>query len=115
MLLATCTYAQRNCGTMEYLELRKKQDPAVEQRMIDGERKMSEWMKQHPLESDFVKLPELPGYKPTGNLTVDRVNYAKAKEKYLAENPGATRASGATPGKAVSREAKKKQNNYIVR
>lgn len=79
----------RHCGTSEYYELRKKQDPKFEQRMADDEKRLQERIKQSQaeqqknLESSLVNLPSIKGFVKTGNLEVDRTNYAKAKMKVV--------------------------------
>ena len=37
---------ERNCGTMQYLEYLKSQDPQLEQRMIQNEISMQNWIQK---------------------------------------------------------------------
>ena len=69
---------------MENLELRKQQDPALEKRIAEDERKIQEWMKQHPQETaSEIVFPSLNNFKPTGNTDADRISYAKAKQEFI--------------------------------
>lgn len=107
--------AQRNCGTMDYLELRKKQDPALEQRMAVNEAKTQQWIREHPLESDFVKLPAIPGFIPTGNIAHDRLKYAAAKKQMLDKEINSPSPAAVEQVKStITADEKRKRNKFIV-
>src|SRR6185503_3737563 len=87
--LLTAAQAQpRNCGTTEYYELRKQQDPSLEKRMEENEKQIAKWIKEHPAQgvSAKVTLPAIPGFKASGNEEQDKINYANAKSKYLVQH-----------------------------
>jgi len=117
--LLTAAHAQtRNCGTMEYNELRKQQDPSLEKRMDDDEKLIQKWIKENPAKEVTAKatLPAVPGFIATGNEELDKFNYAKAKAKYHAQH-------GTTNGNAIQaetsidkilREKKRKENTFIT-
>jgi hypothetical protein len=86
LLFLNITNAQtRNCGTTAYQEMLLKLDPAAEQRMVESEIKLQEWIKQHPetLKNNPVIFPEIEGFVPTGNEALDQANYAEAKSKLI--------------------------------
>ncbi len=119
MLMISCSLGsltglhaqQRQCGTMEYLEYRKHQDPTLEQRMTDDEQRINEWTKSHPSHATAVNLPALEHYAPTGHIEVDEKNYAKAKEAYLKANGTVPPGRKEDPFKRDALREKKKQRN----
>jgi len=115
MASATC-FAQtqtRNCGTMDYYEMKKKSDPTFQKRMEADEQKVQEWIKSHP--TNAASYPVINGFKATGNTALDNVNYAKAKEVYFKEH-----ANVATPKPTISAKAdeqarlQKRQQNTLI-
>ena len=46
----------RNCGTMEYLEFLKSQDPLLEERMQNNENNLQHWIENHPESSSSTIL-----------------------------------------------------------
>ena len=116
--LLTVVQAQtRNCGTTEYYELRKQQDPSLEKRMDENEKLIAKWIEEHPAKEVSAKavLPALPGFKSTGDEEQDRINYAIAKSKYLAKHElknGNNIPSDINNDKAL-REKKRKSNAFI--
>ena len=87
--LLTAAHAQtRHCGTTEYYELRKQQDPSLEKRMEENEKQIAKWIKEHHAQGVSAKatLPAIPGFKASGNEEQDKINYANAKSKYLAQH-----------------------------
>jgi len=87
--LLTAAQAQtRNCGTTEYYELRKQQDPSLEKRTEENEKQIAKWIKEHSASEPSAKatLPAIPGFEASGNEELDKINYAKAKAKYLAQH-----------------------------
>ena len=118
--LLTVVQAQtRNCGTTEYYELRKQQDPSLEKRMDANEKLIAKWIKEHPAQGVSAKtvLPTLPWFKSTGNEEQDRMNYANAKSKYFAQH-GLLNGNNMPPAinndKAL-REKKRKLNSFITK
>ncbi len=116
VLSASC-FAQsqnRNCGTMEYLEMQKKADSALQQRMEADEIKTQEWIKNHTIAKPVY--PAIEGFKPTGNDAIDKVNYAKAKEAYLAMHPDLRATSVTTENSNTeARERKKHMNSFTTK
>lgn len=114
LLLTLSAQAQnRNCGTMHYLEMQKKKDPALEQRMKENETRTQEWIKKHNKQTE-VKLPALPGFNPTGNKAVDEANYAKAKREYYEYTGfGKNLVQQDLKNDAALREAKRKSNSIV--
>ncbi len=122
MLVSGSCFAQtptRNCGTMEYYEMRKKSDPSFEKRMQENEILTQEWIKNHTDKktSSDVSFPSLEGFTPTGNQSIDRINYANAKAIYLLKHPqtknSQTNISADFDRKA--REEKRKSNSIITK
>ena len=99
----------RNCGTMEYLEMTKKADPALQQRMDADELKTQEWIRKHTVAKPVY--PVIEGFTSTGNDAIDRVNYAKAKEVYLEKYPLLTTVPVV---KTEQERARKKQVNSFT-
>jgi len=118
--LLTVAQAQtRNCGTTEYYELRKQQDPSLEKRMDENEKLIAKWIKEHsaPETSAKATLPAIPGFKASGNEAQDKINYANAKSKYIAEHGLMNRTSipaDITNDKAL-REKKRKSNSFTTK
>ena len=116
--LLTVVQAQtRDCGTTEYYELRKQQDPSLEKRMDENEKQIAKWIKEHPAQGTSAKavLPDVPGFIISGNEKQDRINYAIAKSKYLAKHElknGNNIPSDINNDKAL-REKKRKSNAFI--
>jgi len=118
--LLTVVQAQtRNCGTTEYYELRKQQDPSLEKRMDTNEKLIAKWIKEHPAQGGSAKavLPSLSGFKSTGNEEQDRINYANAKSKYLAQHglPNGNNMPPAINNDKALREKKRKLNSFITK
>ena len=119
MLMISCGFGfltglnaqQRQCGTMEYLEYRKQQDPTLEQRMAGDEQRIYEWTKSHPSHASSVNLPALEQYTPTGHIETDEKNYAKAKEAYRKANGTVPPRRNEDPAKRNVLREKKKQGN----
>ncbi|MFI5219983.1 MAG: hypothetical protein ACHQNT_10890 [Bacteroidia bacterium] len=118
--LLTATQAQtRYCGTMEYYELRKQQDPSLEKKMEENEKQIAKWIKEHPAQgvSEKAVLPPLPGFKISGNEKRDKINYAIAKSKYLADHgllDGNKIPADINNDKSL-REKKRKSNSFITK
>jgi len=116
--LLTVAQAQtRNCGTTEYYELRKQQDPSLEKRMEENEKQIAKWIKEHSASEPSAKatLPAIPGFEASGNEELDRINYANAKSKYLAQHGllnGNNNPAEINSDKAL-REKKRKSNSFI--
>jgi hypothetical protein len=91
LCFASALMAQvQRCGTTEYYELRKKTDPALQQRMNDLEKQVATWIEKNPqgirtLKQNPVQFPLLPEFKATGDEKTDRLNYAKQKEIFLSK------------------------------
>ena len=118
--LLTVVQAQtRDCGTTEYYELRKQQDPSLEKRMEENEKQIAKWIKEHPAQEVSTKavLPDLPGFKSAGNEEQDKVNYANAKAKYLAQHgaPNGNNIPADITNDKALREKKRKSNSFITK
>ena len=116
--LLTVAQAQtRNCGTTEYFELRKQQDPSLEKRMEENEKVIANWIKEHPAQAAPAKteFPALPGFKSTGDEEQDRINYAIAKSKYLAQHAlsNENNIHADINNDKSLREKKRKSNSFI--
>jgi hypothetical protein len=105
---------QRNCGTMEYLEIRKKANPELEKKMADDEQKMREWISSHPVnQASVVALPVLEGFTPSGNPETDRINYANAKATWANAQAKNSQAGSTDDAKtAALRKEKRKKNSF---
>ena len=80
----------RNCATMDYYEMRKNQDPEAEKRMEESEKKVQDWIAKNPQkinDEPVILFPTIAGFTPTGNVELDRINYASAKQKLGGSNP----------------------------
>ena len=113
IVMSAACFAQsqsRNCGTMEHLEMTKKTDPTLQQRMDADEIKTQEWIQKHTVAKPVY--PAIEGFTPTGNDAIDRLNYAKAKEIYLEMHPSVT---AAPVMKTEQTHARKKQVNSFTR
>lgn len=86
-LIAISSFGQkRTCSTMQYYEMNQQKSPELELKMMEDEKKIMDWIKQHPVnseESKKIQWPSIPGFISTGIISVDRVAYEKAKEEYL--------------------------------
>jgi hypothetical protein len=116
----TVVHAQtRDCGTMEYYDLRKQQDPSVEKRMDENEKLIETWIKDHPAPAVSAKavLPAVPGFIITANEKEDRINYANAKSKYLAEHglPNGNIIQANISNDKNLRDKKRKSNSFITK
>lgn len=90
MMYCSFSMAQtRNCGTMEALKVQQNQDSALIVRMDSLEVVKQQFLKESGRFEDYsnLKLPEIPGFKPTGNPETDLRNFAIAKEELFAKNP----------------------------
>jgi hypothetical protein len=107
----------RICGTTEYYELRKQQDPSLEKRMNENEKLIAKWIKEHSAQGVSAKavLPILPGFKSTGNEEQDRINYANAKSKYLAQHLNGNNIPADINNDKALREKKRKSNSFITK
>lgn len=121
MLLGASCFAQtpaRNCGTMEYYEMRKKADPSVEKRMHENELFTQEWIKNHATKtSPAISFPAMEGFVPTGNESTDRINYANAKAVYRSKHPRSQNLNSGLNAAAAkkARATKSKTNSMITR
>ena len=108
---------QRNCGTMENLELRKKANPSLEQKMADDEMRIQQWISSHPANRvPVINYPRLENFAPTGNPQQDAVLYATAKEAWVHANGLAKKELITDEAKAAQlREQKKKRNAFLTR
>lgn|GEM_PF-6093768 len=105
---------QRNCGTMEHLEIRKKANPELEKQMADDEQKIREWISTHPVnQASVVTLPVLEGFTPTGNPETDRINYANAKATWANAQYKNRQGGAADDSKtAALRKEKRNKNSF---
>jgi hypothetical protein len=107
---------QRTCGTMENLELRKKANPALEQKMAEDEKLIREWMTAHPSPvAATINLPAVKGFTPTGNTDTDRINYAIAKEANYKTAGNNTARPAIDPRKKEAHILKGKKQSFITK
>lgn len=102
----------RNCGTMEYLEMNMKADPTLRQRMDADELRTQEWIKKHTVATPV--FPAIEGFTSTGNDAIDKANYAKAKQAYLAKHPQQNVTTATTVISDPQARARKKQLNSFT-
>lgn len=101
---AFAVHAQkRNCGTMEYHELRKLQNPMLEQVMQQQEALIRNATGQ-------TVYPAIEGFTPTGTER-DRELYRAAKERMLAGKPKAISKYSETE---LARMREEKRTRYYL-
>jgi hypothetical protein len=90
MMYCSFSMAQtRNCGTMEALKMQQQQDSTLIERMDSLEVAKQQFLKESGRYENYsnLKLPDIPGFTPTGNPETDLRNFAIAKEELFAKNP----------------------------
>jgi len=109
---------QRQCGTMQYLQSRLEQDPALEQRMKEYEQDLQKWIEKHPQDQSsanrFSKYPVIPGFEQIGSDSLDHENYARAKEIYSTLNPQPKKEQELTPAQIKEKRELRKNNKLIL-
>ena len=70
--------AQRSCGTMQHLEYLKSQDPQLEQRMLQNEITLQNWINHHPesFVSTIITIPvvvHVVYYNSTQNISTSQI------------------------------------------
>ena len=109
-LLSAYSYTQaQRCGTSQYYELRKQNNPGLQIKMDHAEQITQEWIhRQQP-----VSNPSLPGFTHSGDYRKDIPAYRQAKTEFLKVHPVANNT--ATPASAnveMLRVEKRKNNQF---
>jgi len=79
----------RDCATMEVLANQIENDSATAIRLEQVKNQNDSLIKSSGryIAEEGFKLPALPGYQPTGDIEIDRLNWAKAKQDLYAKDP----------------------------
>ena len=98
--------------------MRKKTDPSVEKRMRENELFTQEWIKNHAAKNTLpaVSFPAMEGFTPTGNESIDRINYANVKAVYQSKHLRSANSNSNVNAVAdkKAREEKRKSNSMIT-
>ena len=109
-LLSAYSYTQaQRCGTSQYYELRKQNNPGLQVKMDHAEQITQEWIRRQ----EPVKNPSLPGFTPTGNYRMDIPAYKQAKTEFLKMHPVASNTSTPASANVEKLRVEKRKNNQI--
>ena len=79
----------RDCATMEVLANQIENDSTTKLRLEQVQSQNDQFIKTSGryISEESFDLPALPGFEPTGDIEVDRLNWAQAKQELYAKDP----------------------------
>ncbi len=109
-LLSAYSYSQaQRCGTSQYYELRKQNNPGLQIKMDHAEQITQEWIRRQ----EPASIPSLPGFIPTGDYRKDILAYRQAKTEFLKLQPVTNNTATPVSADVEKLRAEKRRNNQF--
>jgi len=89
LFVSSICFSQEKCGTMTLIEQVKNKNPKSDSLMFIFEDNIRKWIKKNHIFPKYQnkEYPLIEGFVPTGDLKVDKLNFANAKKILYDESP----------------------------